>query len=41
MKLNLTMQRFTDKVQRNWDVLRSELNGLAAVYQLTPLEGGQ
>jgi len=23
------------------DVLRSELNVLAAVYQITPLEGGQ
>jgi hypothetical protein len=37
----MTMHRFTDKVQRDRDVLRSELNALAAMYQLTPLEGGR
>jgi hypothetical protein len=30
--------RFTDKLHDNWGVLRAELNGLAAMYQLTPLE---
>jgi hypothetical protein len=29
--------RFTDKLQRDWDLLRSDLNGLAAVYDLSPL----
>jgi hypothetical protein len=29
--------RFTDKLQRNWDLLRSDLNALAAVYDLSPL----
>jgi hypothetical protein len=37
--VNRIMQdhRFTDKLQRNWDLLRSDLNGLAAVYDLSPL----
>jgi hypothetical protein len=29
--------RFTDRVQREWDMLRSDLNALAAVYGLAPL----
>ena len=32
--------RFTDRVQREWDLLRSDLNALAQVYDLSPLEGG-
>ncbi len=37
--VNRIMQdhRFTDKLQRNWDLLRSDLNALAAVYALSPL----
>ncbi|MBZ5725360.1 MAG: hypothetical protein LAP87_10210 [Acidobacteriia bacterium] len=37
--VNRIMQdhRFTDKLQRNWDLLRSDLNALAAVYNLSPL----
>ena len=37
--VNRIMQdhRFTDKLQRNWDLLRSDLNALAAVYDLSPL----
>jgi hypothetical protein len=37
--VNRIMQdhRFTDKLQRNWELLRSDLNGLAAVYDLSPL----
>ena len=31
--------RFTDKLQSEWAMLRSDLNGLAIVYGLTPLEG--
>ncbi|HEX3746742.1 MAG TPA: hypothetical protein VHW09_22545 [Bryobacteraceae bacterium] len=31
--------RFTDKLHDDWDVLRAELNGLAGMYQLTPLPG--
>jgi hypothetical protein len=31
--------RFTDKVQREWFLLRSDLNALARVYDLTPIEG--
>jgi hypothetical protein len=40
-ELNRVMvaHRFTDKLHDDWDVLRAELNGLAGVYQLTPLEG--
>ncbi|MEO8595412.1 MAG: hypothetical protein ABI759_18975 [Candidatus Solibacter sp.] len=33
----MTEMRFTDKVQREWDLLRSDLNALAAIYNLTPL----
>jgi hypothetical protein len=37
---NVMMQfRFTDKVQQDWGQLRAELNGLAAMYQLSPLPG--
>jgi len=32
--------RFTDKLQREWDLLRSDLNAQAQVYGLSPLEGG-
>jgi hypothetical protein len=40
-ELNRVMMdyRFTDKVQEDWGQLRAELNGLAAMYQLTPLPG--
>lgn len=31
--------RFTDKMQRDWDMLRQNLNALAQVYGLSPLEG--
>jgi len=37
----LAMHRFTDKLQSDWDVLRAELNGLAGMYQLTPLAGNK
>ncbi len=30
--------RFTDKLQRDWDLLRSDMNAVAAVYNLTPLQ---
>jgi len=30
--------RFTDKLQREWSSLRADLNGLAAVYNLAPLQ---
>ena len=41
-ELNRVMieHRFTDKLQREWAMLRSDLNGLAIVYNLTQLEGG-
>ena len=29
--------RFTDKLQKDWDVLRSDLNALAGVYGLSPM----
>ena len=32
--------RFTDRLQSEWAMLRADLNGLAIVYGLTPLEGG-
>jgi hypothetical protein len=40
-ELNRVMaaHRFTDKLHNDWDVLRAELNGLAGMYQLTPLPG--
>ena len=28
--------RFTDKLQKDWDLLRSDLNALAGVYGLSP-----
>lgn len=31
--------RFTDKLHDDWGVLRAELNGLAGMYQLSPLPG--
>jgi len=37
----MSAHRFTDKLHSDWEVLRAELNGLASVYQLTPLGGGQ
>jgi len=42
-ELNRVMEahRFTDKLQGDWLTLRSDLNALASVYQLTPLGGGQ
>ena len=40
-ELNRVMMnhRFTDKIQREWDMLRSDLNALAQVYGLSPMEG--
>ena len=29
--------RYTEKLQRDWDLLKSDLNGLAAVYNLPPM----
>jgi hypothetical protein len=29
--------RFTDKLQQDWELLRSDLNALAGVYGLTPM----
>jgi len=29
--------RFTDRVQRDWDLLKSDLNAMAEVYDLPPL----
>jgi hypothetical protein len=29
--------RFTEKLQRDWDLLKSDLNALAAVYNLPPM----
>jgi hypothetical protein len=29
--------RFTDKLQKDWDLLRSDLNALAGVYGLSPM----
>jgi hypothetical protein len=31
--------RFTDKLQSDWDLLRSDLNAVAEIYRLSPLEG--
>ena len=36
----MTDHRFTDSLQRQWDILRSDLNALAEVYHLSPLETG-
>jgi hypothetical protein len=33
----MARHRFTDKLQRDWDLLRSDLNALAAVYGLSSL----
>jgi hypothetical protein len=33
----MAANRFTDKVQRDWEVLRSDLNALAQIYSLSPL----
>ncbi|MGD0361105.1 MAG: hypothetical protein ABSC93_09570 [Bryobacteraceae bacterium] len=40
-ELNRVMadHRFTDQLQREWDMLKSDLNALAEVYNLSPLEG--
>ena len=37
--VNRVMQehRFTDRLQREWEVLRSDLNALAEVYELSPM----
>lgn len=42
-ELNRVMaaHRFTDKLHSDWDVLRVELNGLAGMYNLSPLQGTQ
>jgi hypothetical protein len=37
----MTAHRFTDKLHDDWDVLRGELNGLAGIYQLSPLPDTQ
>ena len=33
----MTEVRFTEKLQRDWDLLRSDLNLLASVYSLPPM----
>jgi hypothetical protein len=33
----MAANRFTEKVQRNWDILRSDLNALAQIYSLPQL----
>jgi hypothetical protein len=33
----MTTMRFTEKLQRDWDVLRSDLNALAQIYGLSPI----
>lgn len=40
-ELNRVMlnHRFTDKLQRNWGLLRADRNALAEIYDLSPLEG--
>jgi len=40
-ELNRVMlnHRFTDQLQRDWELMRSDLNALAQVYDLSPLEG--
>src|SRR5712691_11019113 len=37
LKQVLHEHRFTDKVQRDWEMLRSDLNALADVYGLSPM----
>ncbi len=34
----MSTHRFTDKLQESWDVTRTDLNALAAVYDLSPLQ---
>ncbi len=34
----MSAHRFTDKLQQSWEVTRSDLNALAAVYALSPLQ---
>ena len=34
----MSEMRFTEKLQREWELLRADLNGLAAVYSLTPIQ---
>jgi hypothetical protein len=34
----MSAHRFTDKLQQSWDLTRSDLNALAAVYDLSPLQ---
>ena len=29
--------RYTEKLQRDWDLLKSDLNALASVYSLPPM----
>ena len=41
MQIMMAAHRFTDKLHNDWDVLRAELNGLAGMYQLTPLQGNR
>jgi hypothetical protein len=38
--LNKVMRshRFTDELQREWSLIRTDLNAIAAVYQLSPLQ---
>jgi hypothetical protein len=33
----LTSHRFTDKLQSEWNSVRADLNGLAALYRLSPI----
>ena len=33
----MKQHRFTDKLQQDWDLLRSDLNALAGIYGLTPM----
>jgi len=33
----MSEHRFTDKLQREWELLRSDLNALASLYNLSPL----
>ncbi len=34
----MEQHRFTDKLQRDWDMLRSDMNALAAIYEISPLQ---
>jgi hypothetical protein len=33
----MASMRFTEKLQRDWEILRADLNGLAQIYNLPPL----